>query len=178
MIMEVKMDKRLRAYLAGGIERAPDRGVEWRRAVAELMEAEGLPVETVNPLDFEMNRIMRLINIPQEQKIQVSQDREWAFQVDPGYLSAAKELIRLDLDAIYSCDFIIALYDRYVAAGTPGELTYANDYDMPIITMVPEGDLELLPLWIIGLSDYIIPYNSTCLVEAVSQTVEHLRGDL
>lgn len=132
----------MKAYLAGAIEHAPDKGKAWRADLAEFLQKE-FGHESYNPHieepkiltpeKREQFRFLKTENLPEFQKI-------------------VRKLIRNDIHSILTdIDYVICLWDEHAekGGGTYGELTFAFFHGIPVY-MVTTKPLEQISGWILG----------------------------
>lgn len=132
----------MKAYLAGAIEHAPDKGRAWRADLAAFLKAE-FGHDSYNPHIEEPKiltaderkqfRALKTENLPEFQKI-------------------VRKLIRNDINSILTeIDYVVCLWDEYAekGGGTYGELTVAFYHNIPVymVTPLPLSDISG---WILG----------------------------
>ena len=132
----------MKAYLAGAIEHAPDKGKAWRTEMADFLKS-NFGHDSYNPHieepliltlgEREAFRRLKTENLSEFQKI-------------------VRKLIRNDIKSILTeIDYIICLWDEYAekGGGTYGELTFAFYYDIPVYMVTPM-ELSKISGWILG----------------------------
>jgi len=136
------MDIPMKAYLAGAIEHAPDKGKTWRAEMAEFLRKEfghefyNPHIEEpkiLTPAEREQFRSLKNENLPEFQKI-------------------VRKLIRNDIQSILTeIDYVICLWDEHAekGGGTYGELTFAFYHGIPVYMVTPLK-LENISGWILG----------------------------
>ncbi|RKY60415.1 MAG: hypothetical protein DRP96_05735 [Candidatus Neomarinimicrobiota bacterium] len=132
----------MKAYLAGAIEHAPDKGKAWRTEMAEFLKTD-LGHDSYNPHIEEP-----LILTPDERKV----FRRLKTENLPEFQKIVWKLIRNDIHSILNeIDYIICLWDEYAekGGGTYGELTFAYYYNIPVY-MVTSMELSTISGWILG----------------------------
>jgi len=139
----------MKAYLAGAIEHAPDRGQAWREAMVAFLQAE-LGHTYYNPL-VEENKYLT----PAE----LATFRTYKESDLPRFQAIVRKLIRGDLQALMNeIDYIICLWDVYAmkGGGTYGELTVAFYRNIPVymVTTLPVREISG---WILGCTTAIYP---------------------
>lgn len=131
-----------RVYLAGPVDRVPDRGQQWRDNITPFLESLGLKV-------FD----------PLKKPIEIGAENEEAFTVkkylkdSENYdaLSSLMKTVRgVDLRLVDISDFVIVHMDLNVhMCGTYEELFLANRQKKPIIVHMTQGKKEA-PDWLFG----------------------------
>jgi len=139
----------MRAYLAGAIEHASDRGEAWRTRMSHFLSME-LRHDFYNPLI--------------EEKRYLTQDESRQFRVLkttdlPKFQETVRKLMSGDLKSLTTeIDYIICLWDEAAAlgGGTYGELTVAFHLKIPVfmVTCLP---VEKISGWILGCATWIFP---------------------
>ena len=111
------------AYLAGAMERAPDRGRRWREGILPLLGELGHDV--YNPCVEELSILSH------EER---SSFREWKAAGDERFLSMMRRIVAHDLAALARSDYVICLWDEYAqwSGGTPSEITVAHVWEKPV----------------------------------------------
>lgn len=121
----------VKVYLAGQVQHEPDNGRQWREAVQHLYEAEygDEYVEFTNPLD------------------------KYDADADDNELSP-RDVVQQDLAMIDLCEALFVRWTNVPSCGTPMEMRYAYERDMPIIVWTPHDRDELSP-WLIHHADHV-----------------------
>jgi len=103
----MKPDKKIKIYMAGGIQYAPDKGEVWRKELQQWAKDNKLLVQFVSPLDTKANK--------KNDDLFIYTDADkWAINMD--------KIRDGDFDLIDSCDAIVTLYDEYAGDGTNREI--------------------------------------------------------
>ena len=116
-------DTRPRAYLAGAMERAPDRGRAWRErrlpVLAELGHACFNPCEEESLVASEEER---------------ARFGEWKASGREEFRSLMTRIIDHDLAALEESDYVICYWDEHAkgSGGTPAEVTLARVWGKPV----------------------------------------------
>lgn len=137
----------MKAYLAGAIEYAPDKGKAWRDDMADFLASE-LQHDCYHPLREEDRYL-----IPHESK----NFRSYKTTNLPEFQRIVRKLIRGDLQSLATdTDYIICLWDRYAerGGGTYGELTFAFYQGIPVY-MVSRLPIAEITGWILGCATEI-----------------------
>ncbi len=137
----------MKAYLAGAIEHAPDKGKAWRDDISRFLE-ESLGHEYYNPLI--------------EERKYLTDDESLAFRgLKYNNISEYKKIVRKlitgDIRAIDNdIQYIICLWDQYAenGGGTYGELTLAFRNNIPVYMVTPKV-LSEISGWILGCTSEI-----------------------
>lgn len=134
--------KRIKVYLAGAMEHAPDGGAGWREKISEFLITE-LHHQVFNPC-IEEGKLLT----PEE----ILNFRKWKTNDLPRFRNTINKIIRNDLDTLLNeIDYIICFWDNYVlnGGGTHGELTMACYHHIPIymVSDIPRKDVSS---WILG----------------------------
>lgn len=134
--------KNQRVYLAGAMDRVPDRGAGWRADITPFLKDLGVVV--FNPL-----------NKPTETGIEDERShtlrREFKENGDYDELSAMMKVIRTtDLRLVDISDFLVVNLDINThPCGTLEEIFWANRQKKPIIVHVEQGKSKA-PDWLFG----------------------------
>lgn len=139
----------MKAYLAGAIEHASDRGEAWRTRMSHFLSME-LRHDFYNPLI--------------EEKRYLTQDESRQFRMLkmtdlPKFQETVRKLMTGDLKSLTTeIDYIICLWDEAAAlgGGTYGELTVAFHLKIPVF-MVTQLPVEKISGWILGCATRIFP---------------------
>lgn len=137
----------MRAYLAGAIEHAPDRGKAWRDEMSFFLR-EQLHHSCYNPLIEEAKYLG-----PEE----LATFRRYKATDLGRFRSLVRRLIDGDLNALNSnIDYVICYWDSYAVqgGGTYGELTFAYWKKIPVY-MVTDQPLATISSWILGCTTQI-----------------------
>jgi hypothetical protein len=128
-------ESRSRAYLAGAMERAPDRGRAWRERLLPLLDELGHDV--FNPC------VEELTVVSAEERACF---REWKTAGDPRFVPMMRRIIAHDLAALEGADYVVCYWDEHAqwSGGTPSEVTLAHLWGKPIylVRAMPLGDMS------------------------------------
>lgn len=138
--MNPRNDGRPLAYLAGAMERSPDRGREWRERLLPLLEELGHAA--FNPCAEEETLLST------EER---SSFRAWKATGDPRFLPMMRRIIRHDLAALQACDYVICYWDEHAqwSGGSPSEVTVAHVWGKPVYLVRAMPRVELSS-WVQG----------------------------
>lgn len=116
-------DDRPRAYLAGAMERAPDRGRAWREALLPVLEELGHA--WYNPCEEEF------LVVSEEERARF---REWKSTGHERFVALMRRIIAHDLAALEGADYVICYWDEHArgSGGTPSEVTLAHVWGKPV----------------------------------------------
>jgi nucleoside 2-deoxyribosyltransferase len=131
-----------RVYLAGAMDRVPDRGMTWRAAITPFFEEMG--VEVFNP-------ISKPTNIGMEDQDSHLIKTKLKRQERYDELTHMMKTIRaVDLRLVDISDFLVVNLDITVhPCGTLEEIFWANRQKKPIIVHMVQGKKET-PDWLFG----------------------------
>lgn len=131
-----------RCYLAGAIDRVPDRGSQWRDSISPILESLGIQV--FNPLKKPSN-IGAEDNTIAEYKKRLKNTKNY------DQLSVIMKTIRsIDLRMVDISDFLIVNLDIDThPCGTLEEIFWANRQKKPILIRVVQGKSSA-PDWLFG----------------------------
>lgn len=134
--------KKQRVYLAGAIDRVPDRGVGWREEIIPFLESLGAVV--YNPLTKPMS-------IGKEDENSYVLKRSLKEKKDYEGLSHLMRVIRsTDLRLVDVSDFLLVNLDIEThPCGTYEEIFRANRQKKPIIIRIKQGK-QNAPDWLFG----------------------------
>lgn len=137
--------RRPRAYLAGAMERAPDRGRAWREALLPVLEE--LDHGWFNPCEEE------LVVVSEEERARF---REWKSEGHERFVPMMRRIIEHDLDALESSDYVICYWDEHAqsSGGTPSEVTVARVWDKPVYLVMAMDRIEVSS-WVLGCATRI-----------------------
>lgn len=134
--------KNQRAYLAGAIDRVPDRGAGWRADITPVLQSMGAVV--FNPL----NKPTEIgVEDDETHALKARMKREGRYDE----LSSLMKVIRTtDLRLVDISDFLVVNLDINThPCGTLEEIFWANRQKKPIIVHVEQGK-ENAPDWLFG----------------------------
>jgi hypothetical protein len=129
-------------YLAGAIEHAPDSGRRWRAEISRFLMNE-LQHRVFNPC-LEESHILS----PDE----FNNFRSWKSSDLTRFRQVMHKIIQTDISMLINeVDYIICLWDQYVASGggTQGELTMAFWHRIPVY-MISKVPVQEMSSWILG----------------------------
>jgi hypothetical protein len=131
-----------RVYLAGAIDRVPDRGIGWRENISPFLKSLGVnindPLKKSGDLGIEDS-----LTYSQKKALKASQDYD-------NLSLLMKEIRRVDLRLVDISDFLIANLDLDIhPCGTYEEIFWANRQKKPIIVHV-EQLKQAAPDWLFG----------------------------
>lgn len=132
----------MKAYLAGAIEHAPDKGRAWRDDLAAFVKTE-FGHESYNP-HIEEPKILTPAERTQFRSLKTENLSE--------FQKIVRKLIRNDINSIITeIDYVICLWDEYAekGGGTYGELTVAFYQGIPVYMVTPLPP-EKISGWILG----------------------------
>jgi hypothetical protein len=138
--------QRMRIYLSGAIEYAPDRGRAWRAAITPVLEAQGHQV--YDPARDEKKNL---------DDVEIRHFREWKRTDLARFQGTIRKIIAYDLDWIEQrTDAVLCYWDEYCSqgAGTQAELTFAHRLGIPVY-LVAAMPVEKISGWILGCSSRI-----------------------
>jgi hypothetical protein len=131
-----------RAYLAGAIDRVPDRGAGWRNTITPFLKDIGVVV--YDPLN-------KPTDIGLEDESTCYLKNQYKAQENWKDLSSIMKTIRsIDLRLVDKSDFLIVNLDLNIhPCGTYEEIFWANQQKKPIIIHVEQGKKQC-PDWLFG----------------------------
>lgn len=134
--------KNQRCYLAGAIDRVPDRGCQWRDHITPLLAEFGIQV--LNPLQKPTNLGVEDVEMARQKR---SLKKKGKYQE----LSEIMREIRLvDLRMVDISDFLIVNLDLQThPCGTLEEIFWANRQKKPILIRMEQGKSNA-PDWLFG----------------------------
>jgi hypothetical protein len=134
-----------RAYLAGAMERAPDRGRDWRERLLPLLAELGH--EVFNPCAEE------LVVVSAEERARF---RDWKAEGHARFVPMMRRIIAHDLAALERSDYVICFWDEHAqwSGGTPSEVTLAHVWGKPVyvVRAMPLGEMSS---WVQGCATRI-----------------------
>lgn len=148
-----------RAYLAGAMERAPDRGRAWREAAIPLLARLGHG--WFNPCAEEMD----LLTLEEREEF-----RRWKAAGDDRFVPLMRRIVEHDLAALAAADYVICLWDEHAqwSGGTPSEITVARVWGKPVYVVrdLPRVDMSS---WVQGCA--------TRIFESMDELFDFLREE-
>ena len=134
--------KNQRVYLAGAMDRVPDRGVGWRSDITPFLEEMGLRV--FNPLNKPTEAGKEDENCHLNKKLLKSQEKYEELS------EIMKSIRSVDLRLVDISDFLVVNLDLAThPSGTYEEIFLANRSKKPIVIRVEQGKIET-PDWLFG----------------------------
>lgn len=148
-----------RAYLAGAMERAPDRGRAWREAVTPVLA--GIGHAWFNPCEEE------IVVLSHEERTEFPR---WKAAGDPRFLPLMRRIVEYDLAALAAADYVICLWDEHAqwSGGTPSEVTVARLWGKPVY-VVRDLPLADMSSWVQGCA--------TRIFESLDELFDFLREE-
>lgn len=115
--------RRPRAYLAGAMERAPDRGRAWRERLLPVLKE--LDHVWFNPCEEEL-----VVSTEEER----ARFREWKAAGHERFVPLMQRIIDYDLAALERSDYVVCYWDEHAqrSGGTPSEVTLARVWGKPV----------------------------------------------
>ena len=134
--------KRQRCYLAGAIDRVPDRGTQWRDHITPFLQSLG--VEVFNPLKKPTN-----LALEDEQTAAYKKKLKKSKKYDE-LAELMKNIRAVDLRMVDVSDFLLVNLDLEThPCGTLEEIFWANRQKKPIIIHMVQGKVST-PDWLFG----------------------------
>lgn len=133
-------ERRPRAYLAGAMERAPDRGRAWRQAIVAVLDEIGHG--WFNPCEEE------LVVVSDEERANLG---SWKADGHENFQRTMRRIIEHDLGALESSDYVICYWDEHThgSGGTPSELTLARMWEKPVYLVLAIDRMDVSS-WVLG----------------------------
>jgi len=152
-------DGRPRAYLAGAMERAPDRGRAWRERLLPVLEELGHA--WFNPCEEE------LVVASEEERARF---REWKASGHERFVPLMQRIIDHDLAALESSDYVVCYWDEHAqwSGGTPSEVTLARVWGKPVY-LVRAMERAEVSSWVQGCA--------SATFETLDELCDHLRQE-
>jgi len=129
-------------YLAGAIEKAPDRGEEWRQRIESALNGKFL---IINPCKTEKSFVT-------DEELEIVYDHNNKVVRTREYQAIMKKLIDFDLRLVKMSHVVVCLWDENCVGGggTHGELTF-HAFNCPDgERIIISEDLDIVPGWIVG----------------------------
>ncbi len=140
--MKINRLNKQRVYLAGAIDRVPDRGVGWRDSITPFLEKKGVVV--FNPIKKPTDVGLEDINT-HNQKLKLKSEENY-----DGLSELMKNIRAADLRLVDISDFLVVNLDLNThPCGTYEEIFWANRQKKPIIIHVEQGKNKT-PDWLFG----------------------------
>jgi len=139
------MSRKVRVYLSGAIESAPDGGTTWRNFAADKSRGTSR-IDCLNPIEFNAN--INPDNPNWRSKKSFSNDE---------YMRTIRHIVKRDINAMMSCDICLVYWDKWAAGslGTHAELTSAFLGGKRVLVVLEDGnkkDVDKLPAWLLACS--------------------------
>ena len=133
-------DGRPRAYLAGAMEHAPDRGRGWRARLAPVLAELGHGY--YDPCEEEL----AVVTLEERERF-----REWKAAGHERFGPLMRRIIAHDLAALESSDYLVCYWDEHarVSGGTPAEVTLAQVWGKPVYLVRAIARAEI-SAWVLG----------------------------
>jgi nucleoside 2-deoxyribosyltransferase len=161
----MKRLKNQRVYLAGAMDRVPDRGIGWRDDITPFLESLGVVV---------FNPIKKPSGIGAEDE--ATSQLKKRLKLDRNYdeLSSLMKKIRsIDLRLVDISDFLIVNLDLDIhPCGTYEEIFWANRQKKPIIIHMVQGK-ENAPDWLFGTIPHDMIFSSWEDIKKYLNTVNY-----
>lgn len=143
--MSRSTDGRPRAYLAGAMERAPDRGRAWRERLMPVLAE--LEHDWFNPCEEE------LVVVSSEERERFG---EWKLTGHDGFAPLMRRIIDHDLAALEASDYLVCYWDEHArgSGGTPAEVTLARVWGKPVY-LVRAVERSEISAWVLGCASQI-----------------------
>lgn len=137
-ILEQTTDCTVPVYAAGAIEKAPDKGIGYRRDLKAAMEF--TKVSIVDPCDFAYNLF--------QGKQKTLQEVDAVCSLRDSYIKT-RTVVEGDCAAVVETEAVMALIDQYLGSGTTSELTVAVAFKRPVYAVLGEGmELKDVTPWV------------------------------
>jgi hypothetical protein len=127
-------------YLAGAMEKAGPRGLEWRSKITPHLEKLGYRVW--NPYKEELNVGINVTDLMRLKKKDFD-----------SYTYFCHKIVDYDLQHLLRCSIVVTLLDQACqeGAGTYGELTVCRLYGVPVYALIDrENGIKDIPAWAVG----------------------------
>lgn len=140
--MEINRLNNQRVYLAGAVDRVPDRGSTWRDNISPFLNNLGVlvfnPIKKISKIGLEDEEAQKI-------KFKLKSERKY------DELSSMMKTIRcVDLRLVDISDFLVVNIDiNHHACGTYEEISLANRSKKPILIHIEQGK-ENAPDWLFG----------------------------
>lgn len=152
-----------RVYLAGAMDRVPDRGMTWRAAITPFFEEMG--VEVFNPISKPTNIGM------EDQDSHVIKTKLKKQERYDELTHMMKTIRSVDLRLVDISDFLVVNLDITVhPCGTLEEIFWANRQKKPIIIHMEQGK-EYTPDWLFGTIPHQMIFSTWMEIEHYLQHI-------
>jgi len=157
--MSRSTDGRPQAYLAGAMERAPDRGRGWRERLLPVLAELGHA--WFNPCEEE------LVVATEEERASF---REWKAAGHERFVPLMQRIIDHDLAALRDSDYVVCYWDEHAqwSGGTPSEVTLGRVWGKPVY-LVHAMDRAEVSSWVQGCASLIF--------ESLDELFDYLRQE-
>jgi hypothetical protein len=139
-------NKKLRAYLSGGMEYAKDEGDDWRTEIQDWLE-QTLGHSAYNPNKESKTLLQKHLPKGDFRSLKTNDIKR--------YTAIVQRMVDVDSREIAQrSDYIICLWNKSAqqGAGTKGELTLAKYFNKPVY-FVTRMKSEKIPGWVLGCVD-------------------------
>lgn len=135
------------AYLAGPIDRIPDRGIQWRKDMSVFLRSRNIGV--IDPCDKPvLGAIAEGDDFVKERHVLKSLGKYQELH------DIMRDIVATDLRSIDKSDFVILHVDTGVhMCGSYNEQTHAALQRKPVLVHCPTGMIDV-PDWLYGICDY------------------------
>lgn len=140
---------RVRAYLSGGMEYAPNEGADWRKEMSVWLDGM-LGHVAFNPNEESKKLLKRLLPKRNLRAMKAQNTKE--------FIRIVRQIVKIDSAEIARrSDYVICYWDEAAqkGAGTKGEVTLARYFNKPVY-VVTEMDLTKIPGWILGCATHFV----------------------
>jgi len=138
-------ENKIRVYLAGSMEFSPEDnfGTKWRNEITEKLDKKTFSI--FNPAN-------EVKVFAEEQKLKESIGDN--FNIEK-IRKQFKRIVKIDLYEVLRSDIVLCKWSNTIlSSGTPGEITVAKMFDVPVLIVV--NDPTKTSKWTIGCSDNIV----------------------
>ena len=152
------------AYLAGPIDNAADKGVEWRTYFRGKLVELGINLVVLDPTD-KLSALRPDVGAEQDTIRKFREEQDW-----DGLSAFVRPIVRVDLRQIDYCDILVVYVDVDVhMCGTYDELRNAIDQKKPILAII-KGGKKRAPSWLFGILHH------QYMFDTVDECIEYLDG--
>lgn len=139
----LKSERNHVVYLAGGMQKAPDGGVVWRRKCKQILNQRGY--YCIDPTKEENCLLL---------------DKNWKFDIEnnfPKFQKNMREIIKNDLYFVNVSDHIVCSYDDFIGGGTFHEIgeSYLKNKNLYLLNF-DKIPLSKLNWWALGCCTKVI----------------------
>lgn len=149
----------MRAYLAGAMELAPDRGRAWRERLLPLFEELGHGVFHPNVEEAKV--------VTDEERARF---REWKASGHAEFGRLMRRIIAHDIAALERSDYLVCYWDEHASGsgGTPSEVTLMHHWGRPVYLVLDVPRVEVSS-WVLGCA--------TRVFESFESLADHLHSE-